>query len=114
MSKKSYTTAMASHMSNLPTIEHGTLLQYANIIFVQRRKIIDFVHSSKYTLREVLSSTQIYQILKRCGIHVELLNLKVLLRELGFKFNGPSTSLTHFFSACKAFIHGISGGYTDS
>jgi hypothetical protein len=36
-----------------------------------------------------------------------------LLRELGFPFNGPSTSFALLFSACKAYIHGISGGYTN-
>jgi len=35
------------------------------------------------------------------------------LRELGFRFNGPSTSFALLFSACKAYMNGISGGYTN-
>lgn len=51
--------------------------------------------------------------MKKLGVHIEVQNLKALLKELGFQFNGPSASLAVLFSACKAFIHGISGGYTD-
>lgn len=52
-------------------------------------------------------------MLKRVGVFIEVQHLKALLKELGFHFNGPSASLTVLFSACKAFLHGISGGYTD-
>ena len=114
-SRITHTTDMASHMSRLPTVSSSSLMQYAQEIFNARRLVCDFVsQSTKQTLRDTLSSTQIYQILKKNNVHIELQYLKALLKELGFKYNGPSTSLTLLFSACKAFIHGISGGYTDN
>ena len=79
-----------------------------------RQTIVKYVNgpSSKYGLRDTLTSTQIYQVMKKCGVFVELSHLKVLLRELGFQFNGPSASLTVLLSACKAYLHGIQGGYS--
>lgn len=57
-------------------------------------------------MRDTISSTQIYQILKRNGVFVDLGHVKVLLRELGMPFNGPSTSFTLLFQSCKAYLHG--------
>ena len=49
-------------------------------------------------------------MLRRNGIYVELGHLKVLLRELGLSFNGPSTSFTQMFNAIKAYLN--QGGNT--
>ena len=68
---------------------------------------------ARFNLRDTISSTQIYQIFKRNGIMVQLAHLKVLLRELGMPFNGPSCSLTLLLQASKAYLHGIQGGYTN-
>jgi hypothetical protein len=35
--------------------------------------------------------------------------LKVLLRELGFKWNGVACNLTQFFMALRNFLHGANG-----
>jgi len=43
LSRGSHTTAMSSHMSRLPTVQHSTLMQYAQDIFNARRAVIDHV-----------------------------------------------------------------------
>ena len=79
-----------------------------------RKAVVAYLNrpGSRVTLRDTISSTQIYSILKKNGIYVELTHLKVLLRDLGFQYNGPSTSFTLLYQACKALLHGIVGGYT--
>lgn len=100
-------------MSILPNLDGSILTSYAKLIFNARRPIIDYISQSKLTLRDTLTSTQIYSVLRKNNVFIEVQNLKALLRELGFRFNGPSTSFALLFSACKAYIHGISGGYTN-
>lgn len=104
---------MASHMSKLPNVDQNTLTGFATIIFKSRKPVCDYVSQTKYNLRDILTSSQIHSILKRNNIFIEIQHLKALFRELGFQFNGPAASFTLLFSACKAYIHGITGGYTD-
>ena len=105
---------MASHMSTLPNLADHQVMGVARILFQTRSQVINAARATgaRFNLRDTISSTQIYQIYKRNGVLVELSHLKVLLRELGLPFNGPSCSLTLLLQACKAYIHGISGGYT--
>lgn len=104
---------MASHMSTLPNLSEGQVMGVARILFQNRGAIISAskVTGARFNLRDTISSTQIYQIYKRNGIRLDLAHLKVLLREMGFPFNGASCSLTLLLQACKAYIHGITGGY---
>ena len=88
----------------------------ARTIFKNRSVVINASKATgaRFNLRDTISSTQIYQIFKRNGVLIELAHIKVLLRELGMPFNGPSCSLTLLMQACKAFLHGIEGGYNDA
>ena len=56
------------------------------LLMEARQSIVKYVSGpgSKYSLRDTLTSTQIYQVMKKCGVFVELSHLKVLLRDLGF------------------------------
>ena len=87
----------------------------ARVLFQNRATIISAskVTGARFNLRDTISSTQIYQIYKRNGVRLDLAHLKVLLREMGFAFNGASCSLTLLLQACKAYINGITGGYTN-
>ena len=80
----------------------------AKIVFESRSTVIQLTRqpNSKVNLRDTISSTQIYSILKKNGVFVDLGHIKVLLRELGLPYNGPSTSFTMLFNACKAYLHG--------
>lgn len=113
LSAATYTTAMASHMSRLPDLSSSQVMSAAKSIFKGRSAIINAAKTTgaRFNLRDTISSTQIFQIFKRNGVFIELTHLKVLLRELGLPFNGPSCSITLLMQACKAFINGISGGY---
>jgi hypothetical protein len=109
-----HTTAMASHMSVLPELSQSQVSSVARTVFESRAKIIAVLRlpGARTNLRTTISSTQIYQILKRNGIYVELGHIKVLLKELGMPFNGPSTSFTMLFNAVKAYLNGAGrGGY---
>lgn len=53
-----------------------------------------------------MSSSQIFAVLKKAGVSIELVALKQLLNELGFAFNGPSCSLTALMTACKSYLQG--------
>lgn len=53
-----------------------------------------------------MSSSQMFAIMKKAGMTIELVALKQLLNELGFPFNGPSCSLTALMTSCKAFLQG--------
>jgi len=113
MSAATYTTQMASHMSHLPILSEDQVMSVARTIFQSRGTIIAASRATgaRFNLRDTISSTQIYQIYKRNGIMLDLTHVKVLLRTLGLPFNGPSASLTLLMQACKAYMHGIAGGY---
>ena len=113
MSAATYTTQMASHMSTLPVLSEHQVMSIAQTVFQSRGTIISAARATgaRFNLRDTISSTQIYQIYRRNGIRIDLAHIKVLLRTLGLPFNGPSASLTLLMQACKAYIHGISGGY---
>ena len=46
------------------------------------------------TLRDVLSSSKLQSLLLTAGYKISIGNLKAVLKELGFSWNGPSTSIT--------------------
>lgn len=60
----------------------------------------------KSNLREILPSSKILKILREAGVNIDIITIKQLLNELGFVYNGPSTSLTLFLTAIKALLHG--------
>jgi hypothetical protein len=94
-------------MTNVPEIGRMKLMLIANDIFRNRQAITDVVISNpKGSLREMLSSSEILQILKKIGIYLEIGHLKSLLKELGFNWNGKSCSLVALFQQVQLFIYG--------
>lgn len=55
-----------------------------------------------------MSSSEIQSTLKKMGIFIEIGNIKALLRELGFNWNGPACSFFDLFQQTKLFIYGNS------
>jgi hypothetical protein len=74
----SYTTDMASHMSQLPAADRFSLQHSAHLIFKARQAISNFVlaPNSKITLRDTMSSSQMFAVLKKSGLYIELIALK--------------------------------------
>jgi len=48
-------------------------------------------------------------VLKKVGYRANITMLKVILREIGFKWNGSSCNFTQFFTALRSFLHGGHG-----
>ena len=85
-------------MTNVPDIGRMKLMLIANDIHRNRQTISDVVTSStKGNLRDMLSSSELLQILKKIGMYLEIGHLKCLLKELGFNWNGKSCSLVTLF-----------------
>lgn len=77
-------------------------------IFKSRQAIADKMReTSKYNLRDVLPSSKILSVMKSAGIHIDIIQLKQLLRELGYPFNGPSVSFTNLITSVKTFVQGV-------
>lgn len=59
----------------------------------------------RITLRDPVSSSQMFAIIKKAGVVIDLVPLKQLLMALGFSYNGISTSFTLLMTGCKSFLH---------
>ena len=59
----------------------------------------------RITLRDPISSSQMFAIIKKAGIVMDIVALKQLLMALGFSYNGVSTSFTLLMTGCKSFLH---------
>ena len=84
--------SVGSRMTNVPEVSRMKLMIIATDIYKHRQAIADQVGQSRVGLRDVLTSSEIQQHLKRTGIFLEISNVKALLRELSFNWNGPSCS----------------------
>ena len=82
------------------------LMIIANDVFKNRSAITEVLGQVKTSMRDTLSSSEICQILKKTGIFIEIGNVKALLKELGFNWNGPACSIYDLFQGCKSFIYG--------
>lgn len=87
-----------SRMTSIPELGRMKLMLIANDIHRNRQVITDVISSlPKSSLRDMLSSSEILQILKKAGIYLEIGHLKSLLKELGFNWNGKSCSIVTLF-----------------
>ena len=96
-----------SRMTSIPELGRMKLMLIANDIHRNRQVITDVISSlPKSSLRDMLSSSEILQILKKAGIYLEIGHLKSLLKELGFNWNGKSCSIVTLFQQVQLFIYG--------
>lgn len=96
----------SSRITSVPDIGRMKLMIIANDIFKNRSAITEVLGRIKTSMRDTLSSSEIMQILKKTGIFIEISNVKALLKELGFNWNGPACSFIDLFQGCKSFIYG--------
>jgi transposase len=95
-------------MSRVPDLAPFQLMNLANNIYTIRQKVCDAVLAKRYgtiSLRDTLTSSKIRQILAKSGYSVQIGDLKALLKELGFNWNGPACSFTQFFSKLKEYLN---------
>ena len=79
-------------MTRLPEMSEEDVEQCALQIINLKTKIIHA--AQKIGLREILTSTKLCQILQNAGLNVSIGELKVLLKHLGFNWNGACCSIT--------------------
>lgn len=69
--------------------------------------MMDALNTPKFqsiTMRDLVSSSKIQQIMAFCGHRIDIGHMKALLRELGFKWNGASCTLQQFFAQIKDYL----------
>jgi len=100
-------------MSQIPHINRMQLMVIASELFRARQAVSNHCAApgTKVQLRDVLTSSQMHSILKKVGIFIDIIHLKALLKELGFPFNGRSTSFTILLTSCKALLHGQTNAF---
>ena len=104
-----------SRMTNVPEVGRIRLTIIANDIYKNRSIITEHQKAEQSNLREMLSSSEILQLLRRVGIHLEIGVLKALLKELGFQWNGKACSMMSLFAKISDFITGQEkGAYTNT
>ena len=97
-----------SRMTNVPEIGRMKMMIIANDIYKNRSAIADTLGLAKQSMRNVVSSSEIQALLKKSGIFIEIGNIKALLRDLGFNWNGPACSFIELFHMCKQLLFGQS------
>ena len=87
----------STRVTNIPEVPRMKLMIIANDIYRNRPAISEVLNQSKLSLRDTISSSQIQSILKKTGIFVDVLNIKALVREFGYNWNGASCSFYDLF-----------------
>lgn len=65
--------------------------------------IVQSAQSLHIGLREVLTSSKLQKVLQKAGYRVNIGQLKVVLKELNFNWNGASCSITQFVDKVKKY-----------
>ncbi len=96
----------ASRMTNLPEVSRMKLQIVANDIYKARTAVTEVLQKHKMSLRNTMSSSEMMSVMRKSGMHMDIVNLKSMLRELGFNWNGPSCSFYDLFQRVKTYIYG--------
>lgn len=92
-----------SSMSVLPDLDPTILMSMAWEIFTLRTKLVPKAQQQKIGLREILTSSKLLKLLQTVNHPLKIGNLKALLRELGFNWNGAACSLTQLIDKLKKY-----------
>lgn len=106
MSAATRTLSQGSRLTNVPELGRMKLMIIANDLYRNRSGISETLLKSKKSLRDVLTSSEINTILKKTGIFIDLPNIKAILREFGYNWNGASCSIFDLFKSCQTFMYG--------
>ena len=92
-----------SAISHVPELEPAVLMNMAWEVYGLRTQMVNYAKSNQIGLREMLNSTKLTKILTSLGYRIKIANLKALLKELGFNWNGSSCSLTQLIEKLKIY-----------
>ena len=82
-------------------------MNFANDWYNRRSSLVEYVRSDRsgLTMRDVLSSSQILRIFQKIGIRVKIGELKAVLQEIGFNWNGPSCTIMQLVQRLKEYLN---------
>lgn len=92
-----------SAISVLPELDPIILSSMAWEVFQLRSKVVATAQSQQIGLREILTSTKLQKLLQSVGYPIKIQNLKALLKELGFNWNGAACSVTKLVEKLKVY-----------
>lgn len=92
-----------SAISHVPELEPVVLLNMAWEVYGLRSQMVQYAQKNQVGLREILNSTKLTKILTALGYRVKIANLKALLKELSFNWNGASCSLTQLIEKLRQY-----------
>lgn len=94
-----------SFVSRLPQGNRMKLRMIAESIFKNRSSITEILKSTRFGLRNVISSSDIHKVLRKSNLFVEIVTVKQLLKQFNFNYNGPACSFLDLFAKCKQFLN---------
>ena len=86
-----------STLTHIPILSRERFEDLTMMIVDNKRKIVETAQKMKVGLREILSSSKFLKIFQKAGVRVQLGDIKGVLKQLNFNFNGASCSLTQLF-----------------
>lgn len=104
---KSMVSGVSTTISRLPELPPFMYMNMANEITLLRQKIFEAVNSAKFhgiTFRDNVTSTKIQQVLAYVGLKIPVPNIKALLKELGFQWNGAAVTFQQLLKKTKEYI----------
>jgi hypothetical protein len=79
-------------------------MNLANEIYSVRQALCQSIKGGT-TLRDTLSSSKLQSLLATAGYRISIGNLKALLKELGFSWNGPACSVQKLLQRLKEYLN---------
>ena len=94
-----------SAITTLPEIDPVVMMSMVWEVFQLRKELVPKAKQEKIGLREVLTSTKLLKLMHTCGYMIKHENLKALLKEVGFNWNGACCSIMQLIEKLKAYIN---------
>jgi|TARA_B110001450_G_C17661274_1_gene497348 hypothetical protein len=96
-----------SAISKVPELLPSQIMHFCNEIYGLRAAIVAHLGSSKsaMSMRDVISSSQILKIFHQIGYRLPIGQLKAILKEIGFNWNGPACSLLQLINRLKEYLN---------
>jgi hypothetical protein len=83
-----------SAMSVVPELDPAILMSIAWEVYGLRTRLVPKAKQLQIGLREMLTSSKLQKLVQAVGYNIKIGNMKALLKELGFNWNGSSCSIT--------------------
>ena len=87
--------SMVSTISRLPELAPGQLMNLAHQLYSFRQEVVGVIQksTSALSLRDIISGSKIQMLWADAGYKITIINLKCVVKELGFNWNGKICSV---------------------